>query len=133
MKTRIRFSTETIAPVGTPNFIYVASLLTHRDVHYTALISQDSEEHEHVKEVQRHWPNAVILAVEKNVGTFQKIDLQLSKEVYGTYDRAQEPEESWWDRLKYFLVPDNGSRPIKGRDATVPGFPDSVPSEQGKS
>lgn len=101
-KVRVRFETRTIGPKGNPAFVYVASVLHHASVHYTALIEwRDGEEpRAYEAEVKRHWPDAVILSAELSVTSFQNIDLEMSRTIYGTYEREPEPAPGalrrWW-------------------------------------
>lgn len=102
---RIRFETKTIAPKELPSFVYVASVLTHSAVQYTALIDtrDDEEQHAPFLAIRSHWPDAVLISAERGVDSFQSQDLTLNGYVYGTYDQPQAPEPGFLSRSWVFL------------------------------
>lgn len=84
---RVRFETRVIAPAGLPDFVYMASVLGHSTIQYTALIKVRDDEERAAPQVavREYWPDAILISVERNVTGFQKDDALREKEVFGSY------------------------------------------------
>lgn len=120
---RVRFETRCIAPMRTPKFAYVASVLTHSSIQYTALVPvrDDEADEAAIVDVVSYWPDATIHAIEVGANGFKAQDLSLTQSVFGTVHstpRDRPPRVvTWWFSL-FGYVP---TKIRDGRSTFIPG------------
>lgn len=90
---RIRFETSSIGPADLPRFPYIASVIGHRSIQYTAIIFGSSLAGA-TANIKSCWPDASIITADVNSAAFQPGDTVTYERLRGVY--VTSPHRPWY-------------------------------------